>query len=106
MAYSEHVLRIQPDESKMLSGCLFAFMRSEMAFRMLRSISSGSKLQDNHYELLPELPIPLPDRRTQEEVHKLVTDAYENRWRGVELENQARHLVEQAIEKNFVPPHP
>ncbi|MHA0035513.1 methylation-associated defense system restriction endonuclease subunit S MAD5 [Deinococcus sp. PESE-13] len=106
MAYSEHVLRIQPDESKMLPGCLFAFMRSEMAFRMLRSISSGSKLQDNHYKLLPELPIPLPDRRTQEEVHKLVTDAYENRWRGVELENQARHLVEQAIEKNFVPPHP
>ena len=106
MAYSEHVLRIQANESKILPGCLFAFMRSETAFRMLRSISSGSKLQDNHYEILPELPIPLPDRRTQEEVHKLMTDAYENRWRGVALENQARQLVEEAIEQNFVPPNP
>lgn len=105
-AYSEDILRIVADSSKMPYGCLFAFMRSETAFRMLRSISSGSKLQDNHYEILPELPIPLPDRRTQEEVHKLMTDAYENRWRGVALENQARQLVEEAIEQDFVPPNP
>ncbi|MCP4700189.1 MAG: restriction endonuclease subunit S, partial [Gammaproteobacteria bacterium] len=40
-AYSEHLLRVIADENIMLSGCLFAFMRSESVFRMLRSISTG-----------------------------------------------------------------
>lgn len=103
-AYSEDILRITAEESQILPGCLFAFMRSETAFRMLRSISSGSKLQDNHYDLLPEIPVPLPDRQAQEAIHGLVMEAYENRWRGVALENQARQLVERAIEQNYVPP--
>lgn len=103
MAYSEHVVRIQANPEVILPGCLFAFMRSETAFRMLRSISGGSKLQDNHYSFLPELPIPLPEKSVQQKIHDLITDAYEKRWRGVALEQEARSLVEHAIASNFVP---
>jgi hypothetical protein len=98
-AYSEHFLRVVADEGVVLPGCLFAFMRSETAFRMLRSISMGTKLQDHHPEFLHVLPVPYPpDERTREEIHELVVDAYEKRHRSVQLEDEAVALVERAIE--------
>jgi len=96
-AYSEDFLRVVADESVVPPGCLFAFMRSETAFRMLRSVSMGTKLQDHHPEFLNALPVPYPDKRTREEIHGLVVNAYEKRHRSVELEDQAVALVERAI---------
>ena len=97
LAYSEHILRARADEEIMPRGCLFAFLRSETAFRMLRSISVGSKLQDHHHIFRTQLPVPYPPKKDQQEIHRLVVEAYECRYRGVDLENQARSLVECAI---------
>lgn len=97
-AYSEDFLRVIADETVLLSGCLFAFMRSEMAFRMLRSISMGTKLQDHHPEFLRALPVPYPEERVREEIHELVVDAYEKRHRSVRLEDEAIAVVERAVE--------
>jgi type I restriction enzyme S subunit len=100
LAYSEDILRARADESIMPRGCLFAFLRSETAFRMLRSISVGSKLQDHHHIFRALIPVPYPPMKVQQEIHSLVVEAYECRHRGVALENQARSLVEKAIEEN------
>lgn len=97
IAYSEHLLRVLANEQVMPRGCLFAFMRSETAFRMLRSIAVGSKLQDHHYAFLPNLPVPYPDPNTQQAIHELVIDAYEKRHRSNVLENEAVAMVERAI---------
>ena len=78
-------------------GCLFAFMRSETAFRMLRSISTGTKLQDHHAAFLHALPVPYPNARDRNETHDLVVDAYEKRHRSVQLEDSAVTLIEDAI---------
>lgn len=99
LAYSEDILRARADERVMPRGCLFAFLRSETAFRMLRSISVGSKLQDHHHVFRAEIPVPFPSREVQDDVHALVVEAYECRHRGVALEEQARALVERAIEE-------
>jgi hypothetical protein len=99
LAYSEHILRVVADEQIMPRGALFAFMRSETAFRMLRSISVGTKLQGHHYAFRPSLPVPYPDRAIQEDVHEMVVDAYNSRHRGVALELEAIRLVEKAIEE-------
>ncbi len=99
MAYSEDILRVIADEKIMPRGCLFAFMRSETAFRMLRSCSMGSKLQDHHPAFLPHLPVPYPDKKTQQEIHELVIDAYKKRERSNLLEEEAVKLVEQTIEE-------
>lgn len=98
-AFSEDILRVLADESQILRGCLYAFFRSETAFRMLRSISSGTKLQDNHYYFLPRLPIPVPSRKDQERIHEMVMDAYRKRHRAVALEDEAIKQVETAIEE-------
>lgn len=97
-AYSEDLLRVIADEEKMPAGCLHAFMRSETAFRMLRSISTGTKLQDHHRIMLAALPVPLPTPTIREEIHAIVVEAYEARHKAVALQNQAIALVENAIE--------
>ena len=95
--YSEHLLRVVSDEALMPRGCLFAFMRSETAFRMLRSISMGTKLQDHHSVYLHALPVPYPNSRDRSAIHDIVVDAYEKRHRSVQLEDAAVALVEDAI---------
>ncbi|TXH89674.1 hypothetical protein [Thauera aminoaromatica] len=97
MAFSEHILRVVADESVMARGCLFAFMRSETAFRMLRSISTGSKLQDHHYKMRGALPVPYPDHEIQLAIHNMVVTAYEARHRAVALIEEATQLLEHRI---------
>ncbi|MDR2529064.1 MAG: hypothetical protein LBD04_08620 [Synergistaceae bacterium] len=98
-AYSQHFLRIVADEERIERGALFAFIRSEMAFRMFRSISTGSKLQDFHYSALPLLPIPYPDLDVRRRCNDLTNKAYEMRDKAIQLEDEARVLVERAIEE-------
>jgi hypothetical protein len=97
MAYSEDMLRVIADEQIIPRGCLFAFMRSETAFRMLRSSTMGSKMQDHHHEFIAHLPVPYPNRETQQEIHELVVDAYEKRHLSNVLEDEAVAMVEQEI---------
>lgn len=99
LAFSEDILRIIADEAVMPRGCLFAFMRSETAFRMLRSISTGSKLQDHHYRMRGELPVPYPDREIQLAIHNKVVAAYEARHKAVALMDEATQLVEEKISR-------
>jgi hypothetical protein len=98
-AYSQHFLRVIADKDVIERGALFAFMRSETAFRMLRSASTGSKLQDFHYSVLPSLPIPYPKQDVRARCHELVVEAYMARERAIELEDEARSLVERTIEE-------
>lgn len=70
-----------------------------MAFRMLRSASTGSKLQDFHYNVLPALPVPYPSKDVRAHCDQLVTEAYEARQKAIELEDEARALVERTIEE-------
>ena len=98
-AYSQHFIRIIADEEIMQRGALFAFVRSETAFRMFRSISIGSKLQDFHPRMLADMPIPFPSRKVLSECNKLVLDGYKARELAANLEDKARALVEQTIEE-------
>lgn len=98
-AYSQHFLRVIADEREIERGALFAFMRSETAFRMLRSASTGSKLQDFHYAVMPALPIPYPEQEIRSRCHDYVLAAYRAREEAIELEDQARTLVERTIEE-------
>ncbi|MCA9214809.1 MAG: hypothetical protein KDB27_17180, partial [Planctomycetales bacterium] len=98
-AYSEHILRVVANSQVCLPGCLYAFIRSETAFRLLRSISSASKLQEPHYAFLPDVPVPIPNAKDQERIHELVVRAYDSRHKAMALESQAVSIVENAIEE-------
>lgn len=98
-AYSQDFLRVIPKQDKILPGCLFAFLRSEMAFRMLRGFSIGSIQQEYHPEMVKWLPVPLVGQATANRVNELVTDAYRKYDEAIDCEDQARSLVEHAIEE-------
>lgn len=98
-AYSQHFLRVIADEKLIERGALYSFLRSETAFRMLRSASTGSKLQDFHFDVLSNLPIPYPDKEIRIRCNNLVNTAYILRDKAIELERQAQNIVEQAIKE-------
>lgn len=98
-AYSENMLRIYPDNEVMPSGCLYAFLRSESGFRMLRSVSIGSKLQHHNPDLLNKIPVPKPPADKQKNIHKQVIEAYHKRHKAVQLEKRAIKKVESNIQE-------
>jgi type I restriction enzyme S subunit len=97
--YSEHFLRIIADETKILRGALYAFIRSNVAFRMLRGCAFGSIQQDLHPDLLAEIPIPILDKNKSVAIDNLVRSAYQKYDQAIDLEDKARALVERAIEE-------
>jgi Restriction endonuclease S subunits len=98
-AYSQDFLRVIGNENIIQRGALYAFLRSETAFRMFRSASTGSKLQEFHYEITPMLPIPFPPKDIRQRCHLLVEEAYIARERAIQHEDAARLLVENSIEE-------
>ncbi|MBA9847966.1 MAG: restriction endonuclease subunit S [Ralstonia sp.] len=96
-AYSGDFFRCVPIEGAIEPGYLFAFMRSRLAFRMLRSISSGGKQQEQHPAMMYRLPIPRLGGGQEREIAALVDRACKLYDRGLEAEEQARTLVEKNI---------
>lgn len=99
-AYTQHFLRVVSGDLEFPGAYLFAFLRSGIAFRALRSMSTGSKQQEIHIELVSRLPIPVltPDKR--QEIAVLVRDAFRDRDRADESEDRAVGSVERAIKGN------
>lgn len=97
--FSEHFLRVAPSDPNISGAYLFAFLRSEMVFRCLRSMSVGSKQQDIHTGLLSEFPVPIISDTQKDKVENLVRDAYVAKDLASRNELKAIGLVEQAIEQ-------
>jgi hypothetical protein len=98
-AYSDHCMRIVVRDGAIHPGYLFAFLRSEAAFRLLRSLSEGAKQQDLHWRTVPELPVPRHDPVDERSIGESVLQAYRYRNDAVELLLDAVRLVEDGIEK-------
>lgn len=96
-AYSDHCMRVVVKDDKIHPGYLFAFLRSNVGFRLLRSLSEGSKQQDLHWRTVPSLPIPRCDPEEENEIGERVRLAYRLRNEAVDLLSTATELVEQAI---------
>ncbi len=97
--YSEHFLRVIGIDKLIPRGALFAYLRSNIAFRLLRSCSIGSMQQDFHPELLCEIPVPIISKDENFAVDRMVREAYHNYDDAIDCEENARALVERTIEE-------
>lgn len=97
-AYSGDFYRCIPKDGAITSGYLYAFLRSRFAFRMIRSISTGSKQQYQHPVLMANMPIPRLNVEKEQEIAAMVDRAGYLRDHALELEDQAVALVERTIE--------
>jgi hypothetical protein len=98
-AYSDHCMRVVVREGSIDPGYLFAFLRSHAGFRLLRSLSEGSKQQDLHWRTVPTLPIPRCGEAVEAKVGDEVRAAYRARNDAVDLILDAQLVVESAIEE-------
>lgn len=96
--FSEHFLRIVSGDPDFPGSYLFAFLRSEAAFRIFRSMSTGSKQQDIHEELRQEIPIPECIPADRERIAETVRQAYRWRDEADELEDRAQGLLDMAVQ--------
>ena len=97
-AYSHHFLRVIGNESVMPRGALFAFIMSEISYRIRKGFQTGSMQQDFHLGMMKSMPIPIIDYDAAKEIDTFVKYAYQKRDRAIDCEDQARSLVERAIE--------
>ncbi|MFD4304522.1 restriction endonuclease subunit S [Streptomyces albidoflavus] len=97
--YTQHFLRVVSGDPEIPGAYLFAFLRSEAAFRLLRSLSVGGKQQDIHETLRAKIPIPLASPEDRHRIAETVRRAYRNRDRADVLEDQALALLTEAIEE-------
>lgn len=96
-AYSGDFFRCVPLEGAIEPGYLFAFMRSRLAFRMLRSISTGGKQQEQHPAMMYRLPIPRLGNEKEREIAALVDKGCLLYDQGLDAEDRARSLIEEQI---------
>jgi type I restriction enzyme S subunit len=101
-AFSQDFLRVLSGDSEVPGAYLFAFFRSNAAFRILRSMSVGGKQQEYHPKLLRELPIPIAAPADRERIAETVRQAYRDRDRADVLEDEAIALLTTAIEEAAV----
>lgn len=97
-AYTQHFLRIVSGDKSVSGAYLFAFLRSELAFRCLRSMSTGSKQQEIHRDLVSELPVPILESKVREEIEAMVRASYQRRDNAEISEDKAVALIERTIE--------
>lgn len=98
-AYTQDVMRVVPDHSQIEPGFLFAYLRSHSAFRLLRCMSYGTKLQEFSPTLLRKMPVPYPDKRVRRRIHDSVMAAFSDRAEADRLERDAIKRVELAIDE-------
>lgn len=98
-AYTQHFLRIVSGAPDITGAYLFAFFRSEAAFRVLRSLSVGGKQQDIHDFLRAEIPVPIASPADRDRIAATVRSAYQCRDRADALEDEALALLTAAVEE-------
>ncbi|MEV5411513.1 hypothetical protein AB0K60_22080 [Thermopolyspora sp. NPDC052614] len=96
-AYTDHFIRVRSGDRDISNPYLFAFLRSEAAFRLMRSMSAGGKQQDIHEELRRQLPVPECTRADRERIAETVRNAFRLREEADLKEDQALALLTEAV---------
>ncbi|ESQ03801.1 hypothetical protein B590_16224 [Streptomyces sp. PVA_94-07] len=96
-AYSEDFLRIRSGSSSFSGAYLFALLRSEACFRLLRSCSTGGKQQDINLDLCSMLPVPTLAELDRTRITNTVRAAFKKRDEADVKEDLALAKLEEAV---------
>lgn len=96
-AYSQDFVRVVSGQEDAPGAYLFAFFRTDAAFRILRSMSVGGKQQEYHPSLLRDLPVPMAAAADRERIAGVVRQAYRDRDDADRKEDEAFALLDKAV---------
>lgn len=88
LACSEHAMRVVPDEEKIKSGYLYAYLSSRFGIPIIVSGTYGSIIQSIEPQHLTDVPVPRLGA-VEEKAHELVQ-------RAADLRVEANHLLKDA----------
>jgi hypothetical protein len=97
-AFSQHFLRVVSGSDDFPGSFLFALLRSNSAFRALRSFSTGSKQQEIHLAFVRDFPVPILTQAHREAIAGQVREARALQDEAEHAEDAAVGSVERAIE--------
>lgn len=97
-ACTNNMVRVTPHDP-LDRGYLFTVLASEYGVRLIQREAAGSSIPHIEVSRVQNLEIPWPDKDVRQKIGKPAMEAQDLRDEACELENQARALVEQAIEE-------
>lgn len=100
LACSEDVLRVEPNELKILPGYLFAFLSSKYGVPLIISGTYGAIIQHIEPEHIEKLPVPRFEVDFETEVHSLIVSTAKNRSNAQSVISKL--LVEFEEEAGFI----
>ena len=98
-AFSQDFVRVSSGQPDFSGAYLYAFLRSEAAFRVLRSMSVGGKQQEFHPVLLGRLPVPECTMKDRRRIAGTVRSAFRDRDKADTTEDEAMALLDEAVRR-------
>jgi len=97
---SDHVIRIVPKTETILPGYLFAYLSTSVGYILLTRTMTGASVPALWPVHLRSIPVIRAGRAFEEHIDQLVCRAFEDRVLASRLEEEARALVERAVEES------
>lgn len=98
MVGTDHLIRLFPDETKLLNGYLFSFLSSSVGKCLLTRSVHGSVQLTLPPEYVSQIKLPLPPIKNQKPIHDLIDQYGESLSKASELENQAQDILAAALQ--------
>ena len=76
---------------------LFIFLSSKIGFRLLRNMTCGTNLMYPQWAFMKDIPIPICDKQSYNEIANLVLQAFDYRSIANDKENEAISMIEDEI---------
>ena len=97
-AVTEAVMRLIPHDPED-AGYIFTYLATGFGQRLVMRHSAGTSIPVLQEDGASKILIYWPDKARRLQIHQAATIAWEKRARAVDLEDEARALVERAIEE-------
>lgn len=88
---TDDLIRIVPNNKKVLSGYLYAYLTSHYGYSLLTQSGYGGVIQHIEPHHIENIPIPILPEATQQKIHNLIVDA-------AALRVEANKLLREAVE--------
>lgn len=85
------LIRLIPDDKKMLSGFLYAYLASKFGYTLLTQSGFGGVVKHINQEHVINIPVPIFPESKQQEIHNLIVES-------ANLRVEANRLLEEATE--------
>ena len=99
-AVSQHALRIIPNANLVNGGFLAAFLSSGYGQQQILSKTYGGVVDELAEEDMRDILVPLPSKNVQEDIGKLVVEAYQLREIANEIEDETIRTLENMLEEH------